>query len=760
MPNLNDAGAAPLRMFIPLTKVDIEKRLVYGVATAEEPDRSGEICDYESTKPYYKAWSDEIAKNSGGKSVGNLRAMHQKIAAGKITEINYDDNGRRIEICAKVVDDGEWEKVREGVYTGFSQGGRYVKRWDDPATKLTRYTAEPTEVSLVDLPCLPGATFSVVKAAGVEEAAQFKTVVAEPNTDAVMERALEIAKAAVGPEDVVPDPTDAQIDEARKALLQEELEKAKPAAPAEEAAATAQPAVDEPETNAEGGEDKNLKVPHGDADTGATAIINENAVTVKAADSDEPAQIWTCGCAEHRHLTKAEAKKCIRATKAADALKAVTAPVEAVLDELLTELGVEKAKAAEPAADAAAVADDGVAKDAATSPTPGSGNSGKAATHASMANFHAKHAAAGGQNADAHKAAAAAHAEAFMAHSTGAADADQKSDGAFDATTKCVGAAKAAEARAMFEPAIGKAGEAMRAEAMKPTLTLMATRLGKGLPTVARLAYAIEELRWISDSVARESAMEGDDSPLVAQMQENLKALCATLVAMVAEETRELTEGEEIGDEFSGDIVPPSFVMAASIPPAHRAALIKFTAGDETLAKVGRALDLVTAGELESTVAALERAVAVRADLAKAGRRNSTTDLARIQKVHDLAGELGADCGSAAGKAAHSSASELMEKLEARDTEIAGLRAKIDDTGAQLKVVLEEVRKLKASPAPARAAIFAVSKDQTEAGVTGQPIAPAMSKAEAQALLASLTEDERRQILTKIALANPKKILR
>ena len=66
-------------------------------------------------------------------------------------------------MAAKIVDDDEWRKVQEGVYTGFSQGGRYVKRWPDPDTGLVRYTAEPHEISLVDLPCVPDATFDVVK---------------------------------------------------------------------------------------------------------------------------------------------------------------------------------------------------------------------------------------------------------------------------------------------------------------------------------------------------------------------------------------------------------------------------------------------------------------------------------------------------------------------------------------------------------------------------------------------------------------------
>ena len=121
-----------LDLFMPLAKVDLDQRIVEGVATAEAPDRVGEICDYASTKPYFEAWSAEALAASGGKSLGAVRAMHGRVAAGKLTDISFDDEGKRILVAAKIVDDEEWRKVKEGVYTGFSQGGRYVKRWPDP----------------------------------------------------------------------------------------------------------------------------------------------------------------------------------------------------------------------------------------------------------------------------------------------------------------------------------------------------------------------------------------------------------------------------------------------------------------------------------------------------------------------------------------------------------------------------------------------------------------------------------------------------
>ncbi|HLY36164.1 MAG TPA: DUF6582 domain-containing protein [Candidatus Limnocylindria bacterium] len=169
------AAAAPLRLFVPITKVDVAKREVWGRAADETPDKDREVFDYASSKPHFEAWSGEIAKASDGKSLGNLRAMHQKIAAGKVIALNLDDAAKAVEIGTKVVDDAEWAKVEEGVYTGFSVGGGYAKRWTDPADAgLTRYTAVPSEISLADNPCNPAARFSLVKADGTAEERAFK----------------------------------------------------------------------------------------------------------------------------------------------------------------------------------------------------------------------------------------------------------------------------------------------------------------------------------------------------------------------------------------------------------------------------------------------------------------------------------------------------------------------------------------------------------------------------------------------------------
>lgn len=144
------------------------------MAIAEERDNVNEIFDYATSKPLIAAWSDGFKEKTGGKSCGNLRAMHNAVSAGKLTALHFDDEQRAVAVCAKVIDEGEWQKVLQGVYTGFSFGGRAVKRWRDETLGAMRYTLQPVELSLADKPCVPSAVFEVVKTDGTTEHRQFK----------------------------------------------------------------------------------------------------------------------------------------------------------------------------------------------------------------------------------------------------------------------------------------------------------------------------------------------------------------------------------------------------------------------------------------------------------------------------------------------------------------------------------------------------------------------------------------------------------
>lgn len=149
---------------------------VEGCLAAEEPDFEGEIMDYETSKPFFEKWNSDFAGKTGGMSVGNLRGQHNpQIAAGKFVEMTYDNAAMKMQVVAKVVDPIEQEKVRDCVYTSFSVGARYVKKWRDPKNqKLMRWTAEPFEGSLVDMGSMPstrGFTYCAVD--GKEEFREF-----------------------------------------------------------------------------------------------------------------------------------------------------------------------------------------------------------------------------------------------------------------------------------------------------------------------------------------------------------------------------------------------------------------------------------------------------------------------------------------------------------------------------------------------------------------------------------------------------------
>jgi|WetSurMetagenome_2_1015567.scaffolds.fasta_scaffold232630_1 hypothetical protein len=182
-------------LFAPLTKVvelDDGTVEVHGRAAAQEPDPKKEVFDYEASKPFIKTWSDDIFQASGGQSLGNLRAMHNpRVAAGKLTALYFNDAEQVVDVVAKVVDANEVNKVRAGVYTGFSFGGAYgPKRVENG---LTYYAAVPSELSLADNPMIKSARFTLVKVDGSEEQKEFTQVV---EAGALQKRLMDVGRMA------------------------------------------------------------------------------------------------------------------------------------------------------------------------------------------------------------------------------------------------------------------------------------------------------------------------------------------------------------------------------------------------------------------------------------------------------------------------------------------------------------------------------------------------------------------------------------
>jgi phage head maturation protease len=171
-----------MRQYFAINKVDEELRMVWGYASTESVDSQGETVTKDAMKA---AWADYM-------QFANVREMHQPWAAGVVKEYEFDDVG--VKIGAKIVDDSAWQKVVEGVYKGFSIGGKTLPGGYDATTK-TISALKLTEISLVDRPANPEALIEMFKADNPEDDTM-KTAGASP-VDKVAEL---ISKGAISSE--------------------------------------------------------------------------------------------------------------------------------------------------------------------------------------------------------------------------------------------------------------------------------------------------------------------------------------------------------------------------------------------------------------------------------------------------------------------------------------------------------------------------------------------------------------------------------
>lgn len=151
--------------FIPLSKVDKETRTVSGYASTPALDLDGEIITLDAVKkalPGYMAWR-------------NIRRMHTNDAVGVAQEANVDAKG--LFLTAKIVDDDAWNKCLEGVYKGFSIGGKKLNKSGNTITAI-----DLVEISIVDRPANSECKFDVAKRAG-EGVAAFLTKLPKETRD-------------------------------------------------------------------------------------------------------------------------------------------------------------------------------------------------------------------------------------------------------------------------------------------------------------------------------------------------------------------------------------------------------------------------------------------------------------------------------------------------------------------------------------------------------------------------------------------------
>ena len=106
---------------MPISKVDVEKRIVSGFATLDNIDRQGDRVTAEASRRAFENFR------------GNVRLMHQPIPAGKVvnfrTETFFDPNtnkqysGVYVDTYVSKGAQEVWEMVLDGTLTGFSIGG-------------------------------------------------------------------------------------------------------------------------------------------------------------------------------------------------------------------------------------------------------------------------------------------------------------------------------------------------------------------------------------------------------------------------------------------------------------------------------------------------------------------------------------------------------------------------------------------------------------------------------------------------------------
>jgi len=161
-----------IRLSMPLSKVDAEKRIVSGFATLDNLDKQADIVTPEASVNAFKRFR------------GNIREMHQPISVGKMVsfrEEKYFDpetkkmyNGIYVSAYVSKGAQDTWEKVLDGTLSGFSIGGR-MNKWDDAYDEKMDSTIriikdyDLVELSLVDNPANQFANIlSVQKADGTD----------------------------------------------------------------------------------------------------------------------------------------------------------------------------------------------------------------------------------------------------------------------------------------------------------------------------------------------------------------------------------------------------------------------------------------------------------------------------------------------------------------------------------------------------------------------------------------------------------------
>ena len=150
----------------PIEMIKKEQRIISGIATADNIDKSGDIVDFSASLEAFKNWG------------GNIREMHSPIAVGKAVnfesikikgEDGQEYNAIRVDAYISKGAQDTWEKILDGTLQAFSIGGKILQKSESaekmfrgkPVNVIEKYILG--ELSVVDNPANALATVDIIK---------------------------------------------------------------------------------------------------------------------------------------------------------------------------------------------------------------------------------------------------------------------------------------------------------------------------------------------------------------------------------------------------------------------------------------------------------------------------------------------------------------------------------------------------------------------------------------------------------------------
>jgi hypothetical protein len=174
-----------VRLSMPFSKVDQERRIVSGFATLDNIDKQADIV---TTDASLKAFA---------KFRGNIREMHQPVAIGKMINFKedkyFDPESKKfysgVYVSAYVSKGAQdaWEKVLDGTYTGFSIGGK-MNKWEDAYDeKMDSQIRIIKEYDLMELSLVDTPANQFANIISVEKNINGQTVINGDSVDTIVE---------------------------------------------------------------------------------------------------------------------------------------------------------------------------------------------------------------------------------------------------------------------------------------------------------------------------------------------------------------------------------------------------------------------------------------------------------------------------------------------------------------------------------------------------------------------------------------------